>query len=102
DRVGHGHEGYLRLGPDKRNIGLFLRGRVKHLRCEVARSPSGHGLGRDEPGETKRTKIHTRRGRERAELAREMGEVAAEMLAVELVAAVHRDGDVPLFLADAP
>ncbi len=101
DGVGHGHEGDRRLGLDEALVGQSPGRGVDHLGAEVARAARGYGLRRDEPGETQRAKVQARGAGERPELARVEGEVTAEVLAIELVAPVHRDGHVPLLLAHA-
>jgi hypothetical protein len=92
--------GMLRLGPHEARVRLVLRRGVEHLGAEVTRPAAGHGVGRDEPGEAQRAKVHPRAGR-RAHRAVVPGEVPPEVLAVELVAAVHGDGLGALVLAHA-
>ena len=73
---------------------------MKHLGAEVARAAGRHRVGGDEPREPQATKIEARRAGERPELTEVLREVAAEVLAVELVAAVHRDRHVVRVLHD--
>ena len=88
-------------GRDEARVGRAARRGVDHPGAEVARAARGRRVGRDEPGKANRAEVDARAGGARAELPGVEREVAADVLAVELVAAVHRDGHVPLLLAHA-
>ena len=94
DGVRHRHERDARVFRDEALVRLALSRRVQHFGAEVRRAARGQRVGGDEPREANAAEIDGLRGG----VARH---VAAEMLAVELVAAVHGGRLLPLMFLDA-
>jgi hypothetical protein len=90
DGVGHRHEGDPGVGAHEAGVGLAGGGGVDHLGGEVRGPARRDGEGRDEAGEADRAEVDLPGERLGRELLVVAGVVAAELLAVELVAAVHR------------
>jgi hypothetical protein len=100
--IGHGHERDARVGPYEAVVGLAARGGVNHLGREVARAPRGQRIRRNQPGKPDAPEIDAADRRFRRELLVVAGVVVAEVLAVQLVAAVHRGGLREVVLVHPP
>ena len=90
DRVRHRHEGNTGIFPDETGVGPAQGRRVDHLGRVVAGAPARHRERRDQTGEADGPEVHAARAVVRREMTVVTGEVATEVLAVELVAAIHR------------
>ena len=98
DGVGHGHEGDARVLAHEAGVGLALGRVVQHLGRVVAGAAGGQREGADQAREADAAEVDVRAVGRGGELAVVLRVVAAQVLAVQLVAAVHRGGHVPLVL----
>ena len=98
--VGHRHERDARVRPHEARIGLAARRCVDHLRREVGRAPRGHRGRGDQPRQADAAEIDLARQCLGGELLVIAGVVTAQVLAVELVATVHRRRVVVVVLLD--
>src|SRR5262249_19808845 len=90
DRVRHRHERDARVLTHEGCVRAALRGRVDHFRRIVARAPTWRREGGDQAWESDGAKVDAAPLAD-GKLAIVTREIAAEVLAIQLVAPVHGD-----------
>ena len=100
DGVRHDNEGEVGVRNHETAVPLAGGSGMDHLRSVVGGAAAGQGGGADEPGEADAAEVDAAARRIRRQLPVVVGVIAPQMLAVELVAAIHGGGEVPLGFPD--
>ena len=100
DAVRHRHERNARVRPHETRVRLAFRGGVNHLGRVVRRAARRHRHRRDQARKPDGAKVNAAADGIRRQLLVVMRVVVAELLAIQLVAPVHRRRMRELILAN--